>query len=426
MLFRSDNGIEKLADYCEEHYNDFIMRYGFIDLLDIDILIDKMKKASVMELRLIIDIFKTVYGAKNINDFFTNDKEIICTFKRKVEEKSYSFSVFDEILENAKNYDALFLLGDTFNTFEDAEKLKEEFSKKSEIYNKNIYLLKGNHEYLKSGGINLSKLKFANNIKIIENIDFINLDNLDILAVAFSENYNIDNDFLKRVENLKEKNRIFLGHGIVEGTLWAIEENEESAFIPIEIIKRVKPNLAIVGHIHKQMETNIENINIIYIGSARVWRKSKSEMGTRKCLALNIDCDSITKNYIDLKSAGEYRVYNLNINDIDLKIENIYINWNYKDIIDINIYGIIEDEILLENKKKEIINKYSKYAREINIKSANLFFLENAYNENIIKEFLNVAEEFENKSVDDEYLEIVELAKYIGIEKISLALQNKK
>lgn len=343
-----------------------------------------------------------------------------------ISEKSYSFSVFDEILENAKNYDALFLLGDTFNTFEDAEKLKEEFSKKSEIYNKNIYLLKGNHEYLKSGGINLSKLKFANNIKIIENIDFINLDNLDILAVAFSENYNIDNDFLKRLENLKEKNRIFLGHGIVEGTLWAIEENEESAFIPIEIIKRVKPNLAIVGHIHKQMEINIENINIIYIGSARVWRKSKSEMGARKCLALNIDCDFITKNYIDLKSAGEYRVYNLNINDIDLKIENIYKNWNYKDIIDINIYGIIEDEILLENKKKEIINKYSKYAREINIKSANLFFLENAYNENIIKEFLNVAEEFESKSVDDEYLEIVELAKYIGIEKISLALQNKK
>lgn len=343
-----------------------------------------------------------------------------------VTEKSYSFSVFDEILENAKNYDALFLLGDTFNTFEDAEKLKEEFSKKSEIYNKNIYLLKGNHEYLKSGGINLIKLKFADNIKIIENIDFINLDNLDILAVAFSENYNIDNDFLKRVENLKEKNRIFLGHGIVEGTLWAIEENEESAFIPIEIIKRVKPNLAIVGHIHKQMEINIENINIIYIGSARVWRKSKSEMGARKCLALNIDCNSITKNYIDLKSAGEYRVYNLNINDIDLKIENIYKNWNYKDIIDINIYGIIEDEILLENKKKEIINKYSKYAREINIKSANLFFLENAYNENIIKEFLNVTEEFESKSVDDEYLEIVELAKYIGIEKISLALQNKK
>ena len=341
-----------------------------------------------------------------------------------VTEKSYSFSVFDEILENAKNYDALFLLGDTFNTFEDAEKLKEEFSKKSEIYNKNIYLLKGNHEYLKSGGMNLSKLKFADNIKIIENIDFINLDNLDILAVAFSENYNIDNDFLKRVENLKEKNRIFFGHGIVEGTLWAIEENEESAFIPIEIIKKVNPNIAVIGHIHKQMEINIENINIIYSGSARVWRKSKSETGIRKCLALNIENNSIIKKYIDLKSAGEYRVYNLNINDIDLKIENIYKNWNYKDIIDINIYGIIEDEIQLEIKKKEIINKYLEFVREINIKNSNLFFLENALNENIIKEFLKVADEF--KSDSEEYLEIVELAKRIGIEKISLALQNKK
>lgn len=343
-----------------------------------------------------------------------------------VSEKSYSFSVFDEILENAKNYDALFLLGDTFNTFEDAEKLKEDFSKKSESYDKNIYLLKGNHEYLKSDGINLSKLKFGNNIKIIEDADFINMENLDIIAVAYNENYNIDNDFLKRVENLKEKNRIFFGHGIVEGTLWAIEENEESAFIPIEIIKKVNPNIAVIGHIHKQMEINIENINIIYSGSARVWRKSKSETGIRKCLALNIENNSIIKKYIDLKSAGEYRVYNLNINDIDLKIENIYKNWNYKDIIDINIYGIIEDEILLENKKKEIINKYSKYAREINIKSANLFFLENALNENIIKEFLNIADEFELKNDNEEDLEIVELAKRIGIEKISLALQNKK
>lgn len=341
-------------------------------------------------------------------------------------EKSYSFSVLEEILENAKNYDALFLLGDTFNTFEDAEKLKEEFSKKSEILNKNIYLLKGNHEYLKSGGINLNKLKFGENIKIIEYINFINMENLDIVAVAYSENYNIDNDFIKRIENLKEKNRIFLGHGIVEGTLWAMEENEESAFIPIETIKRVNPNLAVIGHIHKQLEMNIENINIVYPGSARVWRKSKSETEARKCLALNIDEDSINKNYIKLKSAGEYRIFNINVRNIESKIEIISENWNEKDIIDINIYGIIEDENKLENNKKEIINKYSKYVREINIKNLNLFFLENALNENIIKEFLSIADEFESKIDSEENLEIVELAKLIGIEKISLALQNKR
>lgn len=56
----------------------------------------------------------------------------------------------------------------------------------------------------------------------------------------------------------------------------------------------------------------------------------------------------------------------------------------------------------------------------------NLFFLENALNENIIKEFLSIADEFESKIDREENLEIVELAKLIGIEKISLALQNKR
>ena len=47
-------------------------------------------------------------------------------------EKEYSLSVLDEILEQAKNYDALLLLGDTFNTFEDLQELKDTFSKKIE------------------------------------------------------------------------------------------------------------------------------------------------------------------------------------------------------------------------------------------------------------------------------------------------------
>ena len=66
------------------------------------------------------------------------------------------------------------------------------------------------------------------------------------------------------------------------------------------------------------------------------------------------------------------------------------------------------------------------FVREINIKNSNLFFLENALNENIIKEFLNVADEFELKNYSEEDLEILEIAKRIGIEKISLALQNNK
>ena len=342
-----------------------------------------------------------------------------------MQEKEYSLSVLDEIIEYAKDYDALMLLGDTFNTFEDLQGLKDIFSKKMEDYQKNVYLLKGNHENLKSKGITLSKLKFPENVIVIENITFFNIDDLDIAALPYSEKYIIDNELNKKIESLNANNRILIAHGIVEGTLWTIEENEEAASIPIDIIKKIDPNFAIVGHIHKQMEVNIDNIDIIYTGSARVWRRSKSEMGTRRCLSIDIKNGSINKTFINIKNAGEYRVYETNIyslSSLDKKAEE----WNINDIIDINVYGIAEDENEIEEKINAVRNKYSKYVRDINIKTKELFLLENAYNESIIKEFLAIAEEHEFATNNEEDLEIVEIAKRIGIEKIYSALQNKR
>ena len=343
-----------------------------------------------------------------------------------IQEKEYSLSVLDEIIKHAENYDALLLLGDTFNTFEDLQELKDIFSQKLENYKKNVLLLKGNHENLKSKGITLDKLKFPNNVIVIENISFFNVDNLDIIALPFNEKYIIDNELNNKIENLNADIRIVIGHGIVEGTLWAIEENEELAIIPIDIIKKIEPNIAVIGHIHKQMEVNIENTEIIYTGSARIWRRSKSEMGVRRCLAFDIQGSSINKTFIDIKSAGEYRVYEYNIHGIDSKLDEAAKKWNANDIIDINIYGIAEDENEVEEKKSIIKNKYSKYARDINIKINELFLLENAYNESIIKEFIDIAAEYEFETNNEEDLEIVELAKRLGIEKISAALSNKK
>ncbi|KLI16398.1 metallophosphoesterase family protein [Brachyspira hyodysenteriae] len=342
-----------------------------------------------------------------------------------VQEKEYSLSVLDEIMEYAKDYDALMLLGDTFNTFEDLQGLKDVFSQKIEDYQKDVYLLKGNHENLKAKGITLNKLKFPDNVIVIEDISFFNIDNLDIIALPYSEKYIIDNDINKKIESLNADNRIVIAHGIVEGTLWAIEENEEAASIPIDIIKKIDPNIAIVGHIHKQMEVNIENIEIIYTGSARVWRKTKSEMGIRRCLAIDTKNNSIKKTFINIKNAGVYRVYESNIYNIS-NIEQKAPEWDINDIIDVNIYGIAEDENELEEKINNIKNKYSKYVRDFNIKTSDIFLLENAYNESIIKEFLSIADEYEFNTNNEEDLEIVEIAKRIGIEKIYTALQNNK
>ena len=84
----SDKWAEELFNYCHNHYNEFLCRYGFIDLLDIEIILEKMEAASPKEIRLIKDIFKSVYKAYNIKDFFINDREKIKMFREKVGQMS--------------------------------------------------------------------------------------------------------------------------------------------------------------------------------------------------------------------------------------------------------------------------------------------------------------------------------------------------
>lgn len=89
-LFDKDNWTEEVKKYCEDHYNEICCRYGFIDLIDMGILQEKIKTASVKELYEIKDIFKTVYRVSNINQIFMNDKEKIeqiCDFVAKLDIK---------------------------------------------------------------------------------------------------------------------------------------------------------------------------------------------------------------------------------------------------------------------------------------------------------------------------------------------------
>lgn len=86
----SDNWTEELFQYCDIHYSEFICRYGFIDLLDIESLLKKMKDASPKELCQLKDIFKLVYQASNIKEFFINDYKKIKLFKNEVEQLNFT------------------------------------------------------------------------------------------------------------------------------------------------------------------------------------------------------------------------------------------------------------------------------------------------------------------------------------------------
>lgn len=85
----SEKWAEELLNYCDNHFNEFLSRYGFIDLLNIELLSKKLVDASPKEIRMVKDIFKRVYRADNINEFFLNDMEGIKEFRKIVEQMTY-------------------------------------------------------------------------------------------------------------------------------------------------------------------------------------------------------------------------------------------------------------------------------------------------------------------------------------------------
>jgi hypothetical protein len=78
---KSENWTEELLGYCQDHYDDFIMRCGFIDLLDINDVLEKIQKASPKDIYVIKDVFEEVYKGSNINQFFVNDTKTIKIFR---------------------------------------------------------------------------------------------------------------------------------------------------------------------------------------------------------------------------------------------------------------------------------------------------------------------------------------------------------
>jgi len=321
----------------------------------------------------------------------------------------------------------LFFLGDTFNSFDDILNLKDEFSDIMRSVNIPVFLLKGNHECLNNQGSKFSDISFSENIRVLdkEPLGIIKLsDTLEILAVPYQHTFSHTINIPQKRENVL---RILIAHGIVEGTMWQLEEDETLSSVPIDILKKSNPDLSIIGHIHKHMEYSIEGLKIIYLGSSRVCRKSKSERGGRVCLSLKIEGENIAENYIKLKSTGEYKVYDFVLDDnMHDKIKDCAVGWDKNDIIEINIKGIAQNENSLNKELEEIANRYGKYVREINIKSKDIIILSSEKHENIINEFLVLSDEYIKNAQSDSEKEIIEMARFIGLEKISLALKSKK
>ncbi len=349
-----------------------------------------------------------------------------------VKDKDYSLPILEEILTYAIASDGLFLLGDIFDSYADAEEFRNDFRRMANSIQTPIYFIAGNHEKIASIGRMLEQLNLGDRVVVMEGNSYSRfyIGGLDIIALPYQNKY--DNYYQWDMGKKDGTVRILLSHGIVEGSMWFLNKFEDStAAIPIDLLNAISCDVAILGHIHQKFNTKIKtidgDIDIVYPGSSKICRLSETEVGEKYILSLRTQDNALDIDYIALEKAGKYLTYEFNINSgVENSLIELSKNWKRKDIIEIRISGVVENDSVVDKIVKNIEGKYRKLVSKLIITRKNISILNNIFEENILSEFLSVAENYKKEKEGVIAPEILELAKIKGVEKIAAAIKLRK
>ncbi len=209
-------------------------------------------------------------------------------------ERYYSLkSILEKLKE--KNINTFIIAGDLFDrNYTNHFKFDSIAKKFNQI---NFFIIPGNHDHL------LKNAQFeANNIKIIENTQLFKFsENLSILFVPFVPDTSMDEAIITYFKKLKEipKKWILIGHGEYLNLNSPENPYEKGNYMSLtkNILKRYKPHLTILGHIHKPMDFKDENL--FYPGSP--CSIDHTEIGKRYFIILNLHNLTLKREEVETK-----------------------------------------------------------------------------------------------------------------------------
>jgi DNA repair exonuclease SbcCD nuclease subunit len=345
-------------------------------------------------------------------------------------EREYSLSVLDEIASMTVRQDVCYLLfaGDTFNSFADAEALRVEFRNRMKKLPATCeaFLLSGNHEDLGRKGRSLASFDLGiqpqNIVGPSEHpFTLILRDGVEFFAIPHRAHYN---DYTEWNVPGKEKPfRVALAHGIVAGMSYTWQDEETSAPAGVmdpDLFERNQVDYAALGHIHSFRRRRAGGVQMIYPGSARVWRKN--EAGPRRVVLVTLD-EGLHISTVELTSAGQYRPLDIFI-DFDGTLADTPFDQEEPgpaDFAHIRFFGLVENERKALHEADKLIMKFKARVRRVEYET-NLLVLEGISQHPVAEKFLQMLESKKPAAESDQY-PLWKRARELGLLKIKEILE---
>lgn len=312
-------------------------------------------------------------------------------------DRGYSLSVFQELIDVAhrERVDFFIFCGDLFNTFSDAEKLRSEFRKILGVPEFEFFFLPGNHEDLNRGSNQLPSFDWgAATVLTTKPFSFHRRECkgnvIEFLAIPHQENYSSYSNW--NVTPKEKALRIGLAHGVVAGMSYrGPDEEEGGAALDPDLFQRFQVDYAALGHIHGRRTLKQNSTLMAYPGSCRVWRKN--EMGARGAFLLDWNGGALAEpQFMSLGSAGQYYNYAIPLG-LEGKaeagvVEAFSQTWKSTDYIELTFSGLVEDERVVVDYEKILIDEFGKKVRKFEINREDVSALPGIASNPLVTEFL--------------------------------------
>jgi DNA repair protein SbcD/Mre11 len=345
-------------------------------------------------------------------------------------EREYSLAVLDEIASTAVREGVRYVLfgGDTFNSFADAEALRGEFRKRMKTLQESceVIFLSGNHEELGRKGRSLASFDLGiqpqNIIEPSEDpFTLMPREGVEFLAIPHRAHYANYTEW--NVPGRKKPFRVALAHGIVAGMsyTWQDEETSEPAGVmDPDLFERNLVDYAALGHIHSFRRSRAGATEIVYSGSARVWRKNETE--PRRVVLVTLG-EGVHISTAELASAGQYRSLDIFIN-FDGTLPDTPLDQVEPapaDFIHLRFFGLVEDERKALNEVTELVTDLKTRVRRVQYET-HLSVLEGISSHPVAEKFIQLLENKKPAAESDQY-PVWKRAREIGLLKIKEILE---
>jgi DNA repair exonuclease SbcCD nuclease subunit len=316
------------------------------------------------------------------------------------DEKEYGLSVFAALIETAHRERADYLLfcGDLFDTYADAERLKGEVRKLLGAPPFEFLYLPGNHEGIRKGGGDLSRLDLGAAVVLHSAPWGFSRRGrggvpVEFLAVPHQESYAGYGSW--QVPPKEARWRVALAHGLVAGMAYRGPDDEggASALDP-DLFQRFGVDYAALGHIHGGRKQALGPVLFAYPGSTRVWRRNES--GARGAWLVDLPAEGAlpAPAFIPLAAAGEFRRYALplSLEGDPPDLEPLAKGWGPADFIVLSFTGIVEDENAVAALAERLRARYAGRVRKFEIERDEVASLPGIADQPLARRFLEAWE----------------------------------